>query len=92
VLIERIDPETRTGSWKGEYGPFEMEVEVEREGDGLRGVVVASLPDGRHWTHRFGPGGRVLDDDAIRTELAATRLRLDRVFGPKRRWCLARPI
>ncbi len=92
VLIERMDPQPRWGSSVGEYGPFHIEVELQPDGDSLRGIVVYSLPDGRRWTHRFGPGGRVLDDDAIRTELADAGLRLERIFGPKRRWCLARPM
>ena len=62
------------------------------DGESLRGVVVYTLPDGRHWTHRFGPGGRVLDDDALREALVAAGLGLERIFGPTRRWCLARPL
>ena len=92
VLIERQDPLIRSGSSVGDHGPFRIEVEIERMGDDVRGVVVYALPDGRRWTHRFGPGGRILDDGAIRTALADSGLRLDRIFGPKRRWCLARPM
>ena len=91
VVIERMDPQPRWGSSEGEYGPFHIEVELQPDGDSLRGVVVYSLPDGRSWTHRFGPGGRILDDDALRTDLETAGLRLERIFGPKRRWCLARP-
>lgn len=90
VLIERLDPETRSGSFTGEYGPFHVEVEEEREGDTARGIVVYSLPDGRAWTHRFGPGGRILDDEAIREEVLLAGLELVRTFGPKLRWCIAR--
>lgn len=92
VLIERMDPQPKWGTSIGEYGPFHVEVELRRDGDSLRGIVVYSLPDGRRWTHRFGPGGRVLDDDAIRQGLEAAGLRLERIFGPKRRWCVARPV
>jgi len=91
VVIERMDPQPRWGSSEGEYGPFHIEVELQPDGDSLRGVVVYSVPDGRSWTHRFGPGGRILDDDALRTDLETAGLRLERIFGPKRRWCLARP-
>ena len=91
VVIERMDPLPKWGSSVGAYGPFHIEVELVPDGDSLRGVVVYSLPDGRCWTHRFGPGGRVLDDDALRTELEAAGLQLERIFGPARRWCLARP-
>lgn len=91
VLIERLDPQTTPGSSTGEFGPFHIDVELQPDRDSLRGIVVYSLPDGRHWTHRFGPGGRILDDDALRADLAAVGLRLERIFGPKRRWCIARP-
>ena len=91
VVLERMDPQPRWGSSEGEYGPFHIEVELQPDGDSLRGVVVYSLPDGRSWTHRFGLGGRILDDDALRTDLETAGLRLERIFGPKRRWCLARP-
>jgi SAM-dependent methyltransferase len=91
VLIERLDPRTRSGVFTGDYGPFQIEVEADREGDRVRGIVVYSLPDGRSWTHRFGRGGRILDDDALRAELREEKLDLVRVFGPKRRWCLGRP-
>ena len=91
VVLERMDPQPTWGSSEGGYGPFHIEVELQPDGESLRGIVVYSLPDGRRWTHRFGPGGRVLDDDAIRTELGRAGLRLERIFGPKRRWCLARP-
>jgi SAM-dependent methyltransferase len=92
VVIERMDPQPRWGSSVGEYGPFHIEVELQPDGDSLRGVVVYSLPDGRSWTHRFGPGGRVLDDDALRAALEDAGLRLERIFGPTRRWSLARPL
>ncbi len=92
VLIERMDPETRSGTSTGEFGPFHIEVEIERVGEGVRGIVAYSLPDGRRWTHRFGPGGRILGDDAMREELELAGLRLERIFGPKRRWCEARPV
>ncbi len=91
VVIERMDPQPRWGSSEGEYGPFHIEVELQPDGDSLRGIVVYSLPDGRRWTHRFGPGGRVLDDDAIRTALDLAGMKLVRIFGPKRRWVLAGP-
>lgn len=91
VLIERMDPQPKWGSSSGDFGPFHIEVELLPDGESLRGIVVYSLPDGRRWTHRFGPGGRVLDDDAMRSELAAAGLRLERTFGPGRRWCLAGP-
>lgn len=92
VLIERMDPRTTPGSSTGEFGPFHIELEIERRGDGIRGIVAYSLPDGRHWTHRFGPGGRILDDDALRDELRLAGLELVRIFGPKRRWCAAAPM
>lgn len=91
VLIERMDPQPKWGSSLGGSGPFRIEVEFQPDGDSLRGIVVYSLPDGRHWTHRFRPGGRILDDDAIRAALDLAGLRLQRIFGPDRRWCLARP-
>lgn len=91
VIIERLDPDSLSGSFTGDHGPFHIEVEQEREGDAIHGVVVYSLPDGRHWTHRFDPGGRILDDEAIRAEVSAAGLGLVRVFGPKRRWCAATP-
>ncbi len=90
VIVERMDPAPKWGSSVGEYGPFHIEVELQPEGDSLRGIVAYSLPDGRRWTQRFGPGGKVLDDEALGDELAAAGLRLERIFGPKRRWCLAR--
>ncbi len=92
VVIERMDPQPKWGSSVGEFGPFRIEVDLRPDGDSLRGIVVYSLPDGRHWTHRFGPGGKVLDDDALGEDLAAAGLRLERIFGPKRRWCVARPV
>lgn len=92
VLIERMDPEVSSGRSEGAYGPFHIVAEMERVGpDGVRGIVEYSLPDGRHWTHRFGPGGHILDDDAMRAALAEKGLELVRIFGPKRRWCVARP-
>jgi len=91
VILERMDPEVRSGRSEGEYGPFHIVAEMERVGrDGVRGIVEYSLPDGGHWTHRFGPGGHILDDDAMREALREERLELVRIFGPKRRWVAAR--
>jgi 2-polyprenyl-3-methyl-5-hydroxy-6-metoxy-1,4-benzoquinol methylase len=91
VIVERMDPEVRSGRSEGAYGPFHIVVEMERVGpDGVIGIVEYSLPDGRHWTHRFGPGGHILDDDAIGVALREEGLELVRIFGPKRRWILAK--
>ena len=91
VLIERLDPGSVSGSFTARYGPFAIEVEQERVGDELSGVVVYSLPDGRHWTHRF-ERGRILDDEALGEELRAAGLELRRFLDPKRRWCEAVPL
>jgi SAM-dependent methyltransferase len=92
VIVERMDPEVRSGRSEGAYGPFHIVVEMERIGrDGVRGIIEYALPDGRHWTHRFGPGGHILGDDAVRGALPEERLELVRIFGPKRRWILAKP-
>lgn len=91
VLIERMDPLVKGGRSKGEYGPFHIVSELERIGsDGVRGIMEYALPDGRHWTHRFGPGGHILNDDAMHAALDEEGLELVRIFGPKRRWIEAR--
>ena len=56
--------------------------ELQPDGDSLRGIVVYSLTDGRRWTHRFGPGGRVLVLDLRVHDQAWVRERLgDRWLG-----------
>ena len=92
VLIERYDPKVRVheGTWSGEYGGLAVTVEWTGEGAEARGKVTYEHPHGRRWTHEVRGHPRVLRDDAIRRELAKADLRLVRVFGPKRRWCLAR--
>lgn len=94
VLIERYDPKMSLapGTQTGEYGG--LRITVERSGTGPRAYarITYEHPDGRLWTHEGYGRPNILDDEAIRTALVRARLRLDRIFGPKRRWCLARPI
>jgi len=94
VLIERYDPklELAPGTHTGTYG--DLRVAVERSGAGRRTCTRLTYehPDGRIWHQEVWGAPRVLDDDAMRAALAQARLRLARTFGPKRRWCLARPV
>jgi SAM-dependent methyltransferase len=93
VIIERYDPKMRVhpGTWTGEYGG--LRITVERSGEGRRAYarITYEHPDGRLWTHEGTGTPALLDDEALRAELERARLRLGRIFGPKRRWCLARP-
>ncbi|MBI2325368.1 MAG: class I SAM-dependent methyltransferase [Chloroflexi bacterium] len=94
VVIERYDPKMplHAGTWTGEYGG--LAVTVERSGHGSRAYarITYAHPDGRLWTHEGYGTPHLLDDDAIRTELHRAGLRLERIFGPKRRWCLGHPV
>jgi SAM-dependent methyltransferase len=95
VLVERYDPKmkaVRPGTWTGEYGGLKITVERSGTGRTAHARVTYEHPDGRRWTHELTGTPSILDDDAIRTALERAGLRLVRIFGPKRRWCLARPI
>lgn len=93
VLIERYDPKLRIqeGVWDGAYGG--VGITLERRGKGGRGPwkLTYTHPDGRTWTQEGTGAPRVLDDAQMRAALAAADLELVRIFGPKRRWVLARP-
>lgn len=93
VLLERYDPKMRIheGTWTGAYGGLRITVERTGEGPSAYGKVTYEHPDGRRWTHEGVGAPRILDDEALREELAKADLRLARVFGPKRRWCALRP-
>ena len=94
VVIERFDPKmaVHPGTWTGEYGG--LQIIVERSGEGASGYarITYEHPDGRRWTHEGRGKPTLLDDETIRAELARAGLRLERIFGPKRRWCIARPV
>ena len=94
VLIERYDPKMRIeeGTWDGSYGG--VAITLERSGPGGRGhwKLTYTHPDGRQWTQQGTVTPHILDDDGIRAALADAELGLVRIFGPKRRWVLARPV
>lgn len=93
VLIERYDPKMRIeeGTWDGSYGG--VAITLERTGAGGRGAwkLTYRHPDGRQWTQEGSGSPHILDDDGIRAALAEVDLEIVRIFGPKRRWVLARP-
>jgi SAM-dependent methyltransferase len=93
VVIERFDPEmsVRPGTSTGEYGG--LKITVERSAGGARPYarITYAHPDGRLWTHEGYGRPNILGDQAIRDALRQADLKLVRIFGPKRRWCLARP-
>lgn len=93
VVIERYDPKMRIapGTHTGEYGGLRVTVEQAGTGRRMYTRLTYEHPDGRIWYHEVWGAPRLLDDDAMRAALAEARLRLVRTFGPKRRWCLARP-
>jgi SAM-dependent methyltransferase len=94
VLIERYDPKLRIqeGISDGVYGG--VGITLERRGEGGRGSwkLTYTHPDGRTWTQEGTGSPTVLDDDQMRAALSHVGLELVRVFGPKRRWVLARPV
>lgn len=94
VLIERYDPKMSLapGTQTGEYGGLRITVERSTGGRKAYARVTYEHPDGRLWTHEGIGRPTILDDDAIRAALEHAGLRLQKVFGPKRRWCLARPV
>lgn len=93
VLIERYDPKMRIeeGTWDGAYGG--VAITLERTGAGGAGhwKLTYRHPDGRQWTQEGSGSPHILDDDGIRAALAEADLEIVRIFGPKRRWVLARP-
>lgn len=93
VLLERYDPEMplHPGTWTGEYGG--LKVTVERSGHGRTAYarITYEHPDGRLWTHEGRGTPHILDDATMREALERAGLRLERILGPKRRWCTARP-
>jgi len=94
VLIERYDPKLRVqeGAWDGAYGG--VNVTLVRRGEGGTGhwKLTYTHPDGRTWTQEGTGAPRVLDDEQMGAALAEAGLETDRIFGPKRRWVLARPV
>jgi SAM-dependent methyltransferase len=92
VIIERYDPKMsiRPGTQTGEYGGLRITVERSAGGRSAYARVTYEHPDGRLWTHEGYGKPNILDDDAIRDALRQAGLELGRIFGPKRRWCLAR--
>ena len=93
VLIERYDPKLRIreGVWDGAYGG--VDITLERRGKGGTGpwTLTYKHPDGRTWTQEGSGAPHVLADDEMRAALARAGLEIERIFGPKRRWILARP-
>ena len=93
VVIERYDPKLviQEGVWDGSYGG--VAITFERRGKGGTGPwkLTYQHPDGRTWTQEGQGAPQVLDDDQMRAALAASGLEVVRIFGPKRRWVLARP-
>lgn len=94
VLIERYDPNMRVheGTWTGTYGGLKITVERSGEGKTAYANLTYEHPDGRRWMHEGFGTPRILDDEAMRAELAKADLELVRIFGPKRRWCAAVPM
>lgn len=94
VLIERYDPKMRItpGTHTGEYGGLRVTVEQTGTGRRMYTRLTYEHPDGRIWYHEVWGTPGLLDDDAMRAAFAQARLRLVRTFGPRRRWCLARPV
>lgn len=93
VVIERYDPKMKltAGIQEGDYGGLHITVERSGTGPKAHAKVTYRHPDGRMWTHEGIGRPNILDDDAIRKALEKAGLRLVRIFGPKRRWVLARP-
>ncbi|MGH2378555.1 MAG: class I SAM-dependent methyltransferase [Candidatus Limnocylindria bacterium] len=93
VLIERYDPKlsVREGTWDGAYGGVKVTVERRGEGGTAYAKITYTHPDGRQWTQEGVGTPRVLNDARMRAALAEADLELSRIFGPKRRWILARP-
>lgn len=93
VVIERYDPKLRPreGISEGAYGG--MKITFERRGKDGRGPwkLTYEHADGRSWTQEGAGAPRILDDEGMRAALAGADLELGRIFGPKRRWVLARP-
>lgn len=94
VLIERSDPgmSLAPGTHSGEYGGLRITVERSAPGGRAYARITYEHPDGRIWYQEGWGRPHILDDDAMRAALAEAGLRLARIFGPRRRWCLARPI
>jgi SAM-dependent methyltransferase len=92
VLVERYDPKmvVHPGTWTGEYGGLKITVERSGSGRSAYARLTYEHPDGRVWTHEGRGTPHIVDDDTMRAELERAGLRLERIFGPKRRWCLAR--
>jgi SAM-dependent methyltransferase len=93
VLVERLDPKTNLdeGTATGAYGGLAVTVERWGKGRAAYARLTYEHPDGRRWTQEGRGTPHILDDDAMRAELARAGLRLERFLGPKRRWCVARP-
>lgn len=93
VVIERLDPKTivEEGASTGTYGGLAVTVERWGKGRSAYARLTYEHPDGRVWTQEGRGTPKILDDDALGGELARAGLRLERILGPKRRWCLARP-
>ncbi len=94
VLIERFDPKmtVEEGRATGTYGGLAVTVERWGSGRAAHARLTYEHPDGRRWVQEGRGTPHILGDDAMRDELAAVGLRLERIFGPKRRWCAARPV
>lgn len=93
VIIERYDPKGKIeeGVYEGDYGGLHITVERTGSGPSAHWKITYEHPDGRHWTQQGRGVPRLLGDDEMRADLEEAGLRLERIFGPKRRWVLARP-
>jgi SAM-dependent methyltransferase len=93
VLIERYDPKlvVQEGVWDGSYGGVAVTLERTGRGGTGRWRLTYTHPDGRRWAQEGSGAPRLLDDEGMRAALDDAGLELVRIFGPKRRWVLARP-
>jgi hypothetical protein len=92
VILQRYQPELNgwiPGGWV-DRGPVAVRISrFERQGDHFSASIQYRRGD-RAWTQHFS--AVVLDDDALRTELAHRGLCLERMLDPEATWILATPI
>jgi SAM-dependent methyltransferase len=91
VILQRYQPDLEgwePGDWM-DRGPVVVRISrFERQGDHFTASIQYRRGD-RGWTQHFS--AVVLDDEALRAELADAGLRLERMMEPEGTWILATP-
>jgi SAM-dependent methyltransferase len=91
VILQRYQPDLEgwePGDWM-DRGPVVVRISrFERQGDHFTASIQYRRGD-RGWTQHFS--AVVLDDEALRAELADAGLRLERMLDPEGTWILATP-